>query len=67
MKFNDKHFELMRSLGLNFNFSNLSDDEYCEIEERVGDELVLHCLDENYEPNERGLICEEILWNLEDN
>lgn len=64
--FNAEQIALMRDLGMNFDFSNLSDDEYCEIEEKVSDELTLHCLDSNYEPNERGLICESILDSLDE-
>ena len=35
--------------------------ELCDIEDKVGDYLTLQCLDENYEPNEEGLMCESIL------
>ena len=65
MAFTEKQKELIKSIGLNVNFDNLSDDDICDIMLAVGDELTLHCLDENYEPNERGKICEEILWKIE--
>lgn len=66
MAFTEKQIEFMKELGLNFDFSKLSNDERCEIEEQVGNELILHCLDENYEPNECGLICEDILRHIDD-
>lgn len=31
------------------------------IEDKVGDYLTLKCLDENYNPNEEGLMCQSIL------
>lgn len=56
----------MKSIGLNYDFNNLTDDQSCEIALAVGDELTLHCLDDDYNPTERGKICEEILWHLND-
>lgn len=43
------------SIGIN------PDDDLNLIEDAVSDYLVLKCLDENYNPNEEGLICESIL------
>lgn len=37
------------------------DDKLDIIEEKVGDYLALKCLDKNYNPNEEGLMCENIL------
>ena len=34
------------------------------IEEKVGDYLVLNCLDENYKPNKEGEMCYQILYYL---
>lgn len=31
------------------------------IEDKVGDYLTLKCLDDNYNPNEEGLMCQSIL------
>lgn len=61
--FTDKEIALMRSIGLECDFNNLSeeDDYWLNIEEGVGDYLVLHCFDKNYMPNEEGVICEAIL------
>lgn len=43
------------SIGVNPN------DDLDVIENKVGDYLTLHCLDENYNPNKEGLMCESIL------
>jgi hypothetical protein len=45
-------------------FNNLSDDDYVEIEDVVGTKMVTECLDHNYNPNDKGLICEKILDKL---
>lgn len=51
----------MQSLGLNFDFSNLSGDNWADIEDVVGDTLMISGLDENYYPNEIGVICDAII------
>lgn len=45
----------LMSIGIN------PDDDLDIIEDKIGDYLTLKCLDENYNPNEQGLICEGIL------
>lgn len=62
--FTQKEISLMRQIGLDFDFNNLSDEEWCSIEEMIGEYLTLKCLDEDYNPNEEGLICESILNKL---
>lgn len=62
--FTEKEKSFMRECGLNLDFDNLSDDDYVEIEEVIGNKLTLECLDNNYNPNEDGLLCEEILDKL---
>lgn len=52
---NEQQKQLLRKIGVDINA------EVDVIEEAVGDYLNLHCLDENYNPNEGGLICESIL------
>ena len=47
--------EFLISIGIDPN------DELDVIEDKVGDYLTLNCLDENYNPNEEGLMCESIL------
>ena len=51
----EKQKEFLVSIGIDTN------DELDVIEDKVGDYLTLNCLDENYNPNEEGLMCESIL------
>lgn len=51
----EKQKEFLVSIGIDPN------DELDVIEDKVGDYLTLNCLDENYYPNEEGLMCESIL------
>ncbi len=51
----EKQKEFRVSIGIDPN------DELDVIEDKVGDYLTLNCLDENYNPNEEGLMCESIL------
>lgn len=60
--FTDKQIDFMRSIGLNFNFSNLSEDDYFTIEDLVGEWLQLHGIDETGEDvNEIGRMCVSVL------
>lgn len=61
--FSDEEIALMRSIGLDCDFNNLSeeDDYWADIEEKVGEFLTLKCLDKNYEPDDNGIICKSIL------
>lgn len=51
----EKQKEFLVSIGID------PTDELDVIEDKVGDYLTLNCLDENYNPNEEGLMCESIL------
>lgn len=51
----EKQKEFLVSIGIDPNY------ELDVIEDKVGDYLTLNCLDENYNPNEEGLMCESIL------
>jgi hypothetical protein len=62
--FTKKELSLMRRLGLNFDFDNLSDDEWVELEDTVGDYLCLSCFDKDYNIKPEGVICEAILDKL---
>jgi predicted AAA+ superfamily ATPase len=62
--FTEKEISLMRKFGLDLDFDNLSDDDYVHIEDVVARKMVQTCLDEDYNPNEEGLVCEEILDKL---
>lgn len=60
--FTDKEISYMKhELGLDLDFSNLSDDDWLLIEETVADRLGTHGFDENYEPTPDGIICETII------
>jgi hypothetical protein len=61
--FSDEEIALMRSIGLDCDFNNLSeeDDYWADIEEKVGEFLTLKCLDKNYEPDDNGIVCKTIL------
>lgn len=61
--FSDEEIALMRSIGLDCDFNNLSeeDDYWADIEEKVGEFLTLKCLDKNYEPDDNGIVCKSIL------
>lgn len=62
--FTPEEIAFMRGLGLDYNFDDLSDDEWIGIEETIGDTLLLSGLDINYNPNAIGLMCEEILAKI---
>lgn len=62
--FTNEELKLMYKLGLNFDFDHLSDEDWCEIEEKVGEHLSLNCLGDDYAPNTEGLLCEAILAKL---
>lgn len=53
----------LKDIGLDLDFANLTEDsdEWADIEERVGDELVYRGLNRDYYPNEIGKMCESIL------
>ena len=61
--FSDEEIALMRSIGLDCDFNNLSeeDDYWADIEAKVGEFLTLKCLDKNYEPDDNGIVCKTIL------
>jgi hypothetical protein len=51
----EEQIEFLKRVGIDPDLS------LSELEDQVGDYLTLHCLDENYNPNEEGLMCESIL------
>ena len=63
MIFNSEQIKFMQSLGLNFDYNNLSDEDYVMIEDVVGNKYTFGGVDWNndYTPNEVGLMCESIL------
>lgn len=66
MKFKDKQQKFMESIGIKVDFKNLSDEDIVLIEEKVADELEIKGLDEEYNANEVGKMCESILDMMND-
>lgn len=62
--FTKQQIAYMQLLGLNFNFNNLTDDNYADIEEVLGDRLQITGFDEKYEPTPEGILCECLLDTL---
>lgn len=59
---NQKQIDLLEKLGIKYDPDRrCTAEELAEIEDKVGNYLTLQCLDEGYEPNEEGRICESIL------
>lgn len=60
--FSDKEIQFIKSkLHLDINTDTPSGDDLGKLEEVCGEYLTLHCLDNNYEPTDEGLLCESIL------
>lgn len=57
----EKHIRFMKSHGFCYDFNNLSDDDYVDMLMKLGDLLVAKGLDSNYDDNEIGLMCREIM------
>ena len=62
--FNAKERDFLLSIGLGFDFDNLSEDELVEIEDVVSVKLQTSGLSENGSINKIGVICESILDQL---
>ncbi len=64
--FSEKQKEFMKTLGLNFDFDNLfeDDDAWVEIEDKVANKLECEGFDIDYNPTPIGLMCEGILDKL---
>ena len=62
----EEQIRFLQNLGLNYDYSRISEfhEEWAEIEERVGDELVFNGLDDNYAPNEIGKMCRSIMAKI---
>lgn len=59
--FSKEQIELMKSIGLDINFEKPSDDDWFDIEDRVGDYLTTNGFDKDYKPNKKGWVCESII------
>lgn len=62
--FDKKEIDFMRSLDIESDFENLTDDALAEIEDIVSEKLQKSGFDENYKITEEGKICESILDKL---
>lgn len=66
IRFNEEQINFMKSLGLEFNFNNLSVDNLVKIEEVAANELQRSGFDENYNITDVGQMCESIFDALGD-
>lgn len=62
--FDKAEIDFIKSLGIESNFGNLSDDMLAEIENIVSEKLQKSGFDENYKITAEGKICESILDKL---
>lgn len=62
--FNQEQINFIKSIGLEFDFNNLSDDDIIQIEDGVATELQISGFDENYNITNIGKMCESILDDL---
>lgn len=62
--FSVEQIKYMQSIGLNLDFSHLSDEDYVLIEEKVGDAYNEEALDHEHEVTPTISICEAILASL---
>ena len=59
--FSSKQIDFMKSLGLDFDFMHLSDNEYIAIEDAVGDAYTEAAQEHPNEATDVILLCESIL------
>ena len=67
MPFTEQEIAFMQKIGVKLDFSHpetISDDEWIDLEEAIGNRLVVYELDENYFPTPDGVLCEDILEKL---
>lgn len=58
--------DLLKKINLDYDYENkLTEQQIIDIEDKVSDYLALHCLDDDYKPNEEGKICYNILDNID--
>lgn len=62
--FDSEQIEFLRQLELDFDFDNLSDDDFAEIEESVSIKLQTDGFDNEYNITPIGEMCESILDKL---
>ncbi len=59
--FNENQISFMKSIGIDIDFTQLSDADMILIEDKVAYELETKGFDKNYEPTETAIMCESIL------
>lgn len=59
--FNQEQLNLFSSLGYPITQKDYSDEELIELEDIIADKLSFNGFDDEYTPNNMGLICESIL------
>ena len=67
MPFTEQEIAFIQKIGVKLDFSHpetISDDEWIDLEEAIGNRLVVYELDENYFPTPDGVLCEDILEKL---
>ena len=62
--FKKEQISFMRGIGLNLDFSNLSSEDYVQIEEIVGDVYTAEVQEHEKEVTPTVLLCESILDKL---
>lgn len=62
--FSNDQVVYIRSLGFSKNFDELTNDDWCDLEDLVADRLAYAGFDVNYNPTKEGLMCESILDRL---
>lgn len=66
MKFTDDELQILKKLNINPNVSEWSDDDYCNAEEAVGDELTAEVVNADMKETEYSKICENLLYKIID-
>lgn len=70
MGYSEEQKEYMRSIGLDLDFDNLSDDDWVTLEDTIADRIGESGFEEDGTPTEETLMCESILdlldYDLED-
>lgn len=64
LKLTEKQKHFLASNSIVFDFENMSDDDFVELEERIGNVLVFDGLDRNNDDNRIGEQAREILEML---
>lgn len=61
LKLTEQQIQFLADHDVIYDFQRMTDDDFVQLEERVGDILALEGLDEDYDDNEIGRQAREIL------